>query len=120
MSQESTKSSQESKKIAYILGIKKVYKTNQPAFVKSKSVENIIDTDNLFSILKILFCNVQKNNDILKEILNKKDNKFQDSMKKEAVRLEFAEKREKYKKHMRQSTSMTSDRTISGKEKKKS
>lgn len=30
-----------------------------------------------------------------------KDKKFQDSMKKEALRLEHAEKREKYKKHMR-------------------
>ena len=42
-------------------------------------------------------------------ISSTKDDKFQDSMRREAVRLEYAERREKYKKHMRQISSRKSN-----------
>jgi hypothetical protein len=42
-------------------------------------------------------------------ISSSKDDKFQDSMRREAVRLEYAERREKYKKHMRQISSRKSN-----------
>ncbi len=48
-----------------------------------------------------------------RKMSDNKEDKFQDSMRKEAIRLDFAEKREIYKKHMRQASSMTSNKTIS-------
>ena len=46
-------------------------------------------------------------------ISSTKDDKFQDSMRREAVRLEYAERREKYKKQMRQISSRKSNTSTS-------
>jgi hypothetical protein len=100
-----------------ILGIQKITKTDTISTLKSSKSSEFIDTDNLYSILKTIFSDEESTNDhkIIKDIFKKdKKEKFQDSIKKEATRLEFAEKREKYKKHMKQATSLTSNRTISG------
>lgn len=69
-------------------------------------ITNINESNNVSN--DIINTYIKKNN--INECLNigsSRDEKFQDSMKKQAIRLEFATKKENYKKHMRQNISLT-------------